>query len=46
MFRKDQRLVFEKDLREAREPTILGKSIPDGGTARAKALNRIVTEAK
>lgn len=46
MVRKDQRLIFEKGLREAREPDILGKSIPDGGTTCAKALSSMGTAAK
>lgn len=46
MVRKDQTLIFEKGLREAREPDILGKSIPDGGTARAKALSSMGMAAK
>lgn len=39
-------MIFEKDLREARKPAILGESIPEEGTACAKALSRSVTGAK
>lgn len=46
MVRKGQRVIFEKDLRESRQPAILGKNILDGGTACEKALSRMVTGAK
>lgn len=43
---KGQRVISEKGLRESRQPAILGKNIPDGGTNCAKSLSRMVTGAK